>query len=163
MELENPLNKIRAFVFCCLVFFAFWAFRMFLFAVWAGAMPLPKQQKRKHALTRTAKNTRPPLEQQQKKSPLLIAPLQNLIFGKKLRALHVRGRVVFFCCLGVLACFIFCFLAGGGEGRVLLFAVWAGCVFPFSCLGRGVFLFLLFGRGREFTHLPACLPGLQGA
>ena len=58
--------------------------------------------------------------------------------------------------------FIFCCLGGG---RVLFFAVWAG-----ACLGGGVFFFLLFGPGacffcclgggREFTHLPVSLARL---
>ena len=43
--------------------------------------------------------------------------------------------------------FIFSLL---GQGACFIFAVWAG-----ACLS-----FLLFGRGREFTHLPACLAGL---
>ena len=68
-----------------------------------------------------------------------------------------------------------------GAGRVYFFAVWAGGVFFLGCLGRDVFVFLLFGRGaclffllfgrgacffcclgggREFTHLPVCLARL---
>ena len=62
-----------------------------------------------------------------------------------------------------------------GRGRVLLFAVWAvGVFYFFCCLGGGacfivfrlggcVCVFLLFGQGREFNHLPACLAGLTGA
>ena len=126
--------------------------RVLFFAVWAGATPLPKQQKLKHAPARTAKkkhatprpakkNTHPPL--------FLIAPLRSLIFSKNVRALYVRVRV-FFCCLGRGGtCFIFC------------------------CLGGGVFYFLLFGRcaciifccsggdGSSLTYRPAWL-GYQG-
>ena len=69
--------------------------------------------------------------------------------------------------------FYFCFLGGRGGGvcclggaRGLFFVVKAGAVFILCYLGgdvllfgRGARLFLLFGRGREFTHLPACLAG----
>ena len=120
---STTCGTVIAFIFCCLVFFVVWAFRVFyfvlfgrgrvlFFAVWAGATPLPKQQKMKYASARTAKNeTRPP--------PHCSTP--------KL-ALHARGHV-FVCCLG------------GGRGG-------------------GVWVCLLFGRGRKFTHLPPCLDGL---
>ena len=56
------------------------------------------------------------------------------------------------------ACFMFCCLGGG---RVLSFAVGAGDVLYFFAVWAGPYLlFLLFGRGREFTHLQACLAGL---
>ena len=77
----------------------------------------------------------------------------------------------FFCCLGWWVC-------------SFVFAVWAGCVFCFCCLGGGLFFFGLFGRVRVFLlfergacvffaiwagcmffgvihHLPVCLAGLQ--
>ena len=46
--------------------------------------------------------------------------------------------------------FFFCCLGGR---RVLFFAVWAGGVFFFCCFGGGMFFFLLFGPGACFFLL----------
>ena len=141
-------------------FLLFGRWRVFSFAIWAGGLPLPKQQK-KHD---------PAL------FPHAMSPRHNLIFCKNARALHVSpteaqtilkdslppkqravwagGGGVFFafwtglgeaclfvCCLGGGSYLFFSCLGGGevgGGGGVLFFAVWAGgekraCVF--CCLG----------------------------
>ena len=152
------------YLFCCLVFFVVWAFRLCIFfAVWAGACfffcrlgggPSPAQ---------TAKKITPEKPKQQKKQHAP-APSENVCFF----AVWVGGRF-FFCCLGGGRVLFFAVWAGGrvlffavwAGGRVLFFAVWAGGVFFFAVWAGDVFFCLLFGRGREFTHLPVCLARLQ--
>ena len=127
-------------------FFVVWAFRVFFFAVWAGAFfvllfgrgPRPRPNSKKQKKTRPRPNS-----QKKKKTP---PPLPSVFFC---------------CCLGGLVCLFFCCLGGGlvffllfgrrgvgrGGGRVLFFAVWAGACFFFAVWAGGVFFFLLFGPG----------------
>ena len=150
------------YLFCCLVFFVVWAFRVlffllfgrgrvFFFAVWAGAQAPPKQQKQK---------TTPPPKQQKKNTP---PPLPSVCVLFAVWA----GGCVYFLLFGRGACCLFCCL---GRWRVFLFAVWAGaCSFfavwvgacSFSCcLGRGrVFFFFAVwaGDGSSLTYPSAWL------
>ena len=93
------------------------------------------------AQTANKRNTPPPKQQKKKNAPPLPSVLLFLLFG--------RVGVLSFCSLG----------GGGGRGVHSFFAVWAGgvflfcclgggpCFFVFCCLGRGRVVFLLFGRG----------------
>ena len=145
-------------LFCCLgfsgvMFLLFGRGRVSFFAVWTGAAP-PQQQKKRHRTNRKNKNTHPPL-----------AKVVLLLFGWV--GVFFFGRVAFFLvCLGAWACllfllfgrvradFCFCCLGGGRGGRG-----GGGACFV-CCLGRERVCFLLFGGGREFTHLPVCLARL---
>ena len=142
--------------FCCLVFFVVRAFGVLFFAVWAGATPLPKQQKRKHAPTRTAKNTRPPLEQQQKKSPLLICSTPKLDFRQKIEGATRKGSFFVAVWAGGRVSFFFCLAAG--RGACFIVAVWAGCVFHFFLFGRGRVVFFAAWAGTG-VHSLTGLPG----
>ena len=136
--------------FCCSGGCAF-------FAVWAGAMPLPKQKIIKQIHTQPPPS--PPPARTAKKNnahpSLLIASLPSLIFSKNVRALHVRGRFVFFVFADWAGCmFYLLFWCGGGRegGRrgggawfhVLLFGRWACLIFPRGEGGWEVCVFIFF-------------------
>ena len=138
---DKDVSLLLSGLFCCLgflcVFLLFGRGRVLFFAVWAGPRPCPNSKKQ---------NIRHPCPNS-----------KNTLFA----VWGGRGRGGY--------CFIFCCLGGGGmrfllvavwAGPCFTFDVWAGGVFCFCRLGGGVFVFWPFGRGREFTHLPACLAGL---
>ena len=121
--------------FCCLGGGVF-----YFLPLGRGPRPCPNSKRQ---------NTTPPEQQKKKKNThpnskktFLIAPLRSLILSGNVRALHVRGRVVF-CCLGGVCVSFFAVWAGGvfhflpfGRGRVSFFAIWAGGLFSFFAAVR---------------------------
>ena len=164
----------------CVFFLLFGQGRVSFFAVWAGATPLPKQQKIKHAPARTAKtNTTPRSNTKKNHDPLPHPSTPKLDFQQKCEGAPRKGACLLFCCLGGGACFIYFAVWAGGVWSCFIFPVWAGGVFYFfpvwagACfifcyLGGGRVLFLLFGRGAFFFAVRAggvffCCSGRDGS
>ena len=143
--------------FCGVSFFCCLRGGVFYFSLFGrGPCPCPNSKKKNMPPSQTAKTKMPRPNSKEKKHapPFPHRSTPKLDFQQKMRALHVRGRVIL-CCLG--------------GWRVLFFSVWSGgkgggSCFVFCRLGGDVCVcvrvFLLFGLELEFTHLPACLAGL---